>query len=325
MGIIADFERRLKEPSREIFTGVIYKYTNLINSKCYVGQTTNEVSRRNKFKCGTSYSGVKFDNARKKYGTSDNWNYEVISRKNYLNEEDATFDLDLLEVYYISKYNSYKDGYNCTVGGEGAKGVIMSEEHKKKLSEALSGENNPFYGKHHTEETKRKLSEAKIGKMIGENNPMFGKTHTEESRKKIREAKIGKHLSEATKRKLSEALSGENGPFYGKHHTEEAKRKNREAHIGKTHTEETLKKLSEALSGENNPMFGKQRSVEVRKKISEKHSIPIIQLNKNNEIIREWKSAKEAAIELNIHSSNIAKCCKGKQKTAGGYIWKYVE
>jgi len=59
------------------------------------------------------------------------------------------------------------------------------------------------------------------------------------------------------------------------------------------------------------------------KLISEKIKKNIIQCDKNNNLIQEWSSIKEARIKLNINS--ISNCLSGKQKTAGGYIWKYKE
>lgn len=53
------------------------------------------------------------------------------------------------------------------------------------------------------------------------------------------------------------------------------------------------------------------------------NSIPILQFNLNNEFIREWECSMEIQRELNIYHSNITKCCKGIQKTAGGYVWRY--
>lgn len=77
----------------------------------------------------------------------------------------------------------------------------------KNLSEALTGENHPMYGKHHSEETRRKISEALTGRKLseetkrkmslsrqnifGENAPMFGKHHTTETIEKMRLSKIG--------------------------------------------------------------------------------------------------------------------------------------
>lgn len=51
---------------------------------------------------------------------------------------------------------------------------------------------------------------------------------------------------------------------------------------------------------------------------------PIIQFSKDNQFIRKWDSALDVQRELGIHNSYICKCCKGKQKSAGNYIWKYA-
>ena len=56
-------------------------------------------------------------------------------------------------------------------------------------------------GKHHSEETRKKMSESKKG----ENHPFFGKHHSEETIKKMSEATKGKHHSEETRKKMSEA------------------------------------------------------------------------------------------------------------------------
>jgi hypothetical protein len=99
------------------------------------------------------------------------------------------------------------------------KGKPHSPETRAKISEAKTGENNPFFGKAHSPETRAKMSEAKRG----ENHPFFGKTRSPE-----------------TRAKMSEALSGENHPNYGK-----------------THSPETRAKMSKAQKGENNPSYGK--------------------------------------------------------------------
>ena len=87
------------------------------------------------------------------------------------------------------------------------------------MSEVERGEKNHFYGKHHSEETKRKISEAKKGKLLGENNPNYGKKHTKEVREKISERvkmvfaergcpNLGRRQSEETKQKLREFHKG---------------------------------------------------------------------------------------------------------------------
>ena len=101
------------------------------------------------------------------------------------------------------------------------------------------GENNPLFGKHHSEETLQKMSVNNgrfwKGKHLSEdhrqkmsvNNGRFwkGRTFSEEHCKKIAESLRGKHLSSEHRKKLSESLRGENHPFFGKHHSTEARKK----------------------------------------------------------------------------------------------------
>lgn len=68
-------------------------------------------------------------------------------------------------------------------------------------------------GKQHSEETKKKMSEARKG----EKHPMYGKKHSEEAKKKMSEAKKCKPKSEEHKKKLSENMKGENHPAFGMH------------------------------------------------------------------------------------------------------------
>jgi hypothetical protein len=105
-----------------------------------------------------------------------------------------------------------------TDGGEGVLGVLVSEEKRKKLSEASKGNTN-FLGKTHSEETRQKISEAKKG-----NTNMLGKKLSEETRQKLSEAHKGKIPSEETRKKLSEASKG-NTNMLGKKLSEETRQK----------------------------------------------------------------------------------------------------
>lgn len=75
---------------------------------------------------------------------------------------------------------------------------VHTEESKRKISEAMKGENNPFYGKHHSEESKKKMSESRKGKRIKEENYWYGKHLPEEVRKKISKSKKGKQNKNST-------------------------------------------------------------------------------------------------------------------------------
>lgn len=116
-------------------------------------------------------------------------------------------------------------------------GMHHSEDTRKKMSESKKGDNNPFYGKHHSEETRIKMSESQKGKHHSEeirrkiSESMKGKTHSEDTRRKISEAnkdqvpwnkgKHGMHLSEETKRKLSESHKGKVPWNKGIHYSKE--------------------------------------------------------------------------------------------------------
>ena len=93
---------------------------------------------------------------------------------------------------------------------EAKKGHTFSEEHRRKISEANKGEKNPMYGKHHTDDTRKKMSEAHQNISDDTRRKMSeshkGKKFSEETRRKLSESHKGKHLSEEHRRKISEAL-----------------------------------------------------------------------------------------------------------------------
>lgn len=94
--------------------GFIYKITNTINSKSYIGQTTQNVKERFyqhcATKCSKAVSNMAIHRAIKKYGKS-NFTVEVI-------EEIDSANLNDRERYWIKYYNSYNNGYNSTKGGQ---------------------------------------------------------------------------------------------------------------------------------------------------------------------------------------------------------------
>lgn len=94
--------------------GFIYKITNTINGKSYIGQTIQNVKERFYQHCATKCSKVvsnmAIHRAIKKYGKS-NFTVEVI-------EEIDSANLNDRERYWIKYYNSYNNGYNSTKGGQ---------------------------------------------------------------------------------------------------------------------------------------------------------------------------------------------------------------
>jgi hypothetical protein len=172
----------------------------------------------------------------------------IILLKQNLTEEEAFRH----EIYMIAVFGrkDLRTGilHNKTDGGDGVSGWIPSEEHRRKLSEAIKGKTHSektkrkigeaSKGRTHSEETKRKMSEAKKDRT--------NKPHSEETKRKMSEELKGRTHSEETKIKMSEAKKG-NKHMLGKSLSEETKRKIGEAQKGRTHSEETKIKISEAL------------------------------------------------------------------------------
>ena len=95
--------------------GFIYKITNDINSKIYIGKTISSLEKRFKEHCRDAFNETRNNRplykAIRKYGV-DYFHIELV--------ETAPIEmLSEREVYWISFYNTYKNGYNATVGGDG--------------------------------------------------------------------------------------------------------------------------------------------------------------------------------------------------------------
>ena len=152
--------------------GYIYKTTNLITNKIYIGQKHSNLFLGDKY----LGSGKRLRDSIKHYG-KENFKVELI-------EEIESKDLmDEREIYWISYYKSTDTeiGYNISQGGN--------------VNRTMVGENNPFYGKHHSEEQRLIWSTTRKGQKH--------RPHTEEEKLKIGISNKGKVLSEETKLKIS--------------------------------------------------------------------------------------------------------------------------
>lgn len=120
----------------------VYKITNIINNKVYIGQTTETIEKRFKRHCGYQLQDNTYlHRAIKKYG-SDNFYIEKIDEANNQKE------LDEKEIYWIKYYQSDKNGYNLksTIGKCG--GDTLSNHKnidiiKQKISDSKKLDKNP--------------------------------------------------------------------------------------------------------------------------------------------------------------------------------------
>lgn len=266
----------------------IYCIENQENGKKYVGQAVNIEKRwrqhRNKLINGKHYN-EHLQRAWNLYGES--------SFSFYVLEICAEESLDAREIHYIKSFNSFENGYNLTLGGEGTRGCLHTEEYKKYMHDIS-------VGKKYSEDTILKMSLAKKGKPQTEtesrkkgrqvvSEKLRGRKHTEEQKKKNSDAHKGKPVWNKGLRMSDDYVH----PMFGKHHSEDAK-----------------EKISKANSG-------KKRSKEQKEKISK----PILCI----ETDEVFASITDAAEKHNVTIGAISRALRGKSKTCCGLHWSYYE
>jgi len=263
--------------------GYIYKITNIITGKCYIGETIQHNYQRRwqkhlnslKYKEGCPL----LKSSMKKHGV-ENFKFEILI---------ICFDQDLVqyEKEYIKKYNSQvPNGYNILSGGQIGDGMV---------------------GYKHTPETIEKIKQ-KV-KAFREKNPNYFETYREKHRCSMEKVDLSSCIKNSVK--FQNAM-------------EKRRTDIKNGMITMAVSEETKKKIKESLTkyyenNENKPISEKHREA-VRKRLSK----PVVQYNKNGELIKEYSSIIEADRISGVKRSNIHNSITGKTKTAGGgFIWKY--
>ena len=192
--------------------GVIYKIENLINNKCYIGQTIQKGGFDERY----SFSGKDIERVYKSHKNYKKTKNKSFNRHLFNSIEKYGFDnfsinklfdfafskeeLDIKENTWIDYFDCINKGYNWRGGGSNGK---LSEETKKKISESNKGEKNANYGNKWSEEQRKRAGEKQKNRK-----------HTEEAKKKISDAFKGEKHPMWGKR-------GELSPIYGIKRTKE--------------------------------------------------------------------------------------------------------
>ena len=289
----------------------IYKITNQINGKIYIGQSI-DIKNRWKQHIGEAKQGrynTRLYNALRKYNI-DNFTFEVI-------EECKSTELNEREIYWIEYYQSYVPaiGYNMNTGG------LNFFKIKPEIIYYLwdSGKSVGEIA----EELKDKIAKSTIRKYLY-SYPNYSK---EESKRREGMLKALKYNNSFDRDDLQNKVIKQYdifGNFIKDWNT--IRQVERELDI--CHTS-----ISNALQGKTLQAHGYQWKRGDKNDLSSINSIidkvplhfKIIQKDKNGNIVGYYNTAKEAGEAMGISPSNILRVCqhKNNRKTAKGYIWEY--
>lgn len=251
---------------------IVYCHTNNLNGKKYIGITSQNSNQR--FKNGNGYKSNKhFFMSIQKYGWN-NFTHEILFKN--LSQAEAQEK----EIYLISKYNTRNSlyGYNIAPGGEVA-----------------CGELNPWFGKHHTEDSKKKMSEARKGI-----------PKTEVHKQKISMSNKGKKFSDESRKKMSlnhADVSGKHNPNFGKKLSDEHIQKMVEA----SKSQEAIAKMKKNktwYSGKDNPNSKRVLCIETG-------------------VI--YETLNDAARENNCNPTKVSAVCHGHRKHTQNLHFKFME
>lgn len=303
--------------------GYIYKITNKLNNKIYIGKREKPYFDKNYWG-----SGKYLINAYKKYG-KENFIREIICwcpTKEILWEK---------EKYYIKKYNTQDKniGYNIGRGGEGG------QPHTLEWREKHSGAGNGRYGKPVSLETRQKISEKNLGRGLGVKNPNKGRPGKKKPAgfgAKVSKALTGRKFSAETIEKMSQRQKGyiwiNNGSINSKV-PGDLKIPNgwvKGQLVTKQHHDLVSKKLKnhKGLKGIENGMYGKKHTDESKKAMFLAKISKSLYYNKKVQCVETnkiYNNIYEASEHTNIPRAALKNCCQGVFKTTHSYHWRFYD
>ena len=142
----------------------VYQHRNLKNGKSYIGMTSREPKKR--WNNGWGYkNNLRMWNDIQNSDWNKDWEHNILGQ--FKNKDEA---LNVEEIF-IWLFDSTNEGYNTS--SYGSSSYKRTDKTRRKNSESMTGEKNPMYGKHHSEDTKRKMSEAHKEKIYANTKPIL--------------------------------------------------------------------------------------------------------------------------------------------------------
>lgn len=287
--------------------GIIYKITNKINNKVYIGQTIHSFDKRY---YGDIYKNTHNDHLKRaieKYGVE---NFE-IDKEIFVAYSKELLDAKEQELIELYKSNDKNHGYNYLSGGHNGK---HNDESRLKIGLKQKGELNHMFGKFGKENPKYSRIDSNCsycGKEIAilKCNIKRSERHycSVECKNKNR-----KNVMKRTNSKVDVKCSNCNSIF--QKFPSQIKEK-KYLYCSKECLKEHYKVISK---GENNPNFNNGNKVKGGKNGRAKKVICL----ETNEI---FECARDAENKYSISRGLVAACCRGEQKTSKGLSWKYID
>ena len=272
--------------------GFIYKITNSINDKLYIGQTTGTIQHRwasHVWSANRKNKYSKIARAIKKYG-KENFKISVI-------EEVPDYKLNEREMFWIDYYDTCNTGYNITVGGDGR--ILVSD---KNILNAWN----------------KGLIIKDVADLVGINRASVSD----------RLKALGISEEEIQSRRYKKLSDVESDPVYqydldGNFVAEYKTKQELQDKFGKnvSVTKELISK-HHSLHGYQWRKYKADR-IEPYDPWMQPNVKEVNQYDLNLNFIKSYKSVAQAAKENNIDHSCISAVAKGRRKTTHGYIWRY--
>lgn len=295
--------------------GLIYIIRCQVNNKIYIGKTTRTIEARwyEHLKCAEKNTQYPLYLAMNKYGI-ECFSISIL-------EECNNKFLDEREIQAIKLHKSHisECGYNLTLGGDGTSGW-------KFKPGAKSGRNNSFYGRKHSLETKKKISNALIKRsdIIGRKNPRVIRNSDGKIANPLSKKEKGKRISDALK-KLNKKWQPGTHPMLGKKHSDDSRQKMSESHKGKKHSKESRIKMSLSQKGIKKGKQSKEHREKLRNtRIGKARNTKKVKQSFLDGTFLIHDSVKNAALSVNKNNVTlIRECCNNVRKMAYGYYWSW--
>ncbi|SQC85436.1 group I intron endonuclease [Clostridium perfringens] len=290
----------------------VYEITNNINGKKYIGKRTCKCPIEEDKYMG---SGTLLLRAIDKYGI-ENFSKKILC---ICSSQHEAYKKEFEIIEKLKCYENHNNYYNIQHGGLGGwKGLKFSKETLKKMSEAHKGQNNYWYGKSLPKSTLEKARKVNKKRMLGQGNHFYGKRHSEQSKKIMSEKRRGENawntnLTEKQVKKIKWLIY-------------EQKMQIKDIAFKFGVNERTISSIKNCSRWNHVKIYDENNNeIDLKKinykKISQKYRIHPKGINGksviclNNKMI--FNSCREASHFIGVAESSLNGCLKKRQKTSG--------